>query len=84
MLDDTIICRTRGAFPRFQDSIFQDPLIYLNNSRFKWRDLLKPFTDHFSISGNLIENSGFVTVTEGKTKISEYTNSLENYFLFMP
>jgi hypothetical protein len=65
---DNIICKAAGTFAHFQDSYYQDPVIYLEGAVFKWQDLLVPPTQGFYLHENMLAD----------TKQHEYKKDIMN------
>jgi hypothetical protein len=68
---ESVICKKRGAFPRFHDSFIWRPSIYLDGCIFKWRDLINDRINRFGLMTN-IRNRNLVYLRERKSNDLEF------------
>jgi hypothetical protein len=76
-----VICQPAGFFPRFQDSYYPDPSIYLDDTTFRWEDLLVPATQRFYLFDNIsIPRSDYQKNILGRKKLLGENKVLVNRF----
>lgn len=81
--DMEVKCKKAGAFPRFQDSFTCCPELYLNESKFRFEDLLEQPTDKFRLYSNIYGKKDFSVKEASKPDRVWSLNELTREILFI-